>query len=362
MLLSGRRPAGRAPAAAVLVLGALGVLGLLGAAGCSAARGPEPGPPAAASAAPPDPAASTTAAPAEASAQAEAAPPPVGSSSGTLTVAGLRRTYRVHRPPSTAGAVPLVVVLHGGFGSAAQAEASYGWDAAADRSGFVVAYPEALTLAWNAGGGCCGPAATADVDDVAFVERLVATLATQLPVDARRIFAAGMSNGGILAYRLACETHVFAAVAPVSATLLAPCPTPSPISVIHVHGTADRTVRYLGGPGGGVARINGPAVPGLVARWRGTDGCGRPAVHRSGAVTTSVATCPQGRSVELVTVSGAGHQWPGARPRTSLETLIGLDPPFTGLDATATIWRFFTAHPAPVPVAAGGSGGSGGSG
>jgi len=64
-------------------------------------------------------------------------------------------------------------------------------------------------------------------------------------------------------------------------------------------------------------------------------------------VTTSTSTCPAGRAVQLITIAGAGHQWPGSSPRTVLERLVGLDPPSTALDATATLWRFFAAHPAP---------------
>jgi polyhydroxybutyrate depolymerase len=62
-------------------------------------------------------------------------------------------------------------------------------------------------------------------------------------------------------------------------------------------------------------------------------------------VMTSIADCPGGRSVELITIIGAGHQWPGGAPKPVVERILGLDPPSTALDATATIWAFFATHP-----------------
>jgi len=189
------------------------------------------------------------------------------------------------------------------------------------------------------GGDCCGIPGRTGVDDVAFLVQVVATLRSRVPVDPARVYATGISNGGLMAYRLACDTTVFAAIGPDSATQLGPCPTPAPISIIHIHGTADRNIPYQGGTGDGVAHIDGPAVPALVAQWRTVDGCAAPAVTASGPVTTSVAGCPSGRAVELITIDGAGHQWPGSRRAGAL------DPPSTALDATATIWSFFAAHP-----------------
>lgn len=83
---------------------------------------------------------------------------PVGSSTQTITVGGVVRTYVLDRPVSVSGrsAVPLVVMLHGGFGSGPQAEKDYGWNAEAEGHRFVVAYPSGLDRAWDVGGGCCG--------------------------------------------------------------------------------------------------------------------------------------------------------------------------------------------------------------
>lgn len=273
---------------------------------------------------------------------------PVGRSDATITVDGRARTYHVYRPAGglPAAGAPLVVMLHGGFGSGSEAERYYGWDAQADRDGFVVAYPDGLNHAWNVGGGCCGKPAQQGVDDVAFVVAMVAAIEQGLPIDPRRVYVTGISNGGMLAYRLACDTSLFAAAGPDSATLLGSCPSPHPLSVIHLHGTADTRIRYDGGQGDGAAKIDGPPVPDVVASWRSVDGCAAPTTSTDGAVTTSVASCPDGRAVELITIAGAGHQWPGAPQRPELEKLLGLDAPSTALDATGTIWQFFAAHPA----------------
>ena len=81
-------------------------------------------------------------------------------------------------------------------------------------------------------------------------------------------------------------------------------------------------------------------MPDVNAFWRNVDQCGQPAVTTGGGVTTSAADCPGGRGVTLITIDGAGHQWPGGQPIRE-----GADPPSGALDATATFWAFFAAHP-----------------
>lgn len=281
--------------------------------------------------------------------KAVAATVAVGSSSHTIESGGRQREYRLYRPADLADPAPLVVMLHGGFGSAAQAESYYGWDAEADSGHFLVLYPDGVDRAWNVGGGCCGKPAASGIDDVAFVSAAVAAVRAEIPVSANRIYATGISNGGLLAYRLACDTKLFAAIGPDSATLLGPCRDPAAISVIHVHGTADRNIPYDGGRGDGFAHINGPAIPSLIATWRATDACAPPTSTVSGVVTVSIAACPEGRAVELITIAGAGHQWPGSPSKPLIQRILGTDPPATALNATEEIWRFFAAHAAPGP-------------
>jgi polyhydroxybutyrate depolymerase len=249
-----------------------------------------------------------------------------GTSSHTITVGGRDRVYRLHKPVGVPASAGLVVVLHGGFGNAEQAERSYGWDQLADSEKFVVVYPDGVNRAWNVnGGGCCGKPAREGVDDVAFISAAVADVAKNVSINAGHVYATGMSNGGMMSYTLACDTTLFAAIGPVSGTQVDPCRSPHPASVMAIHGTADPLIPYGGGPGRGFAHINGPPVLDLNTFWRKVDQCEAPAATTSGSVTTSTAGCPDNRSVALITIDGGGHHWPNF--------------------ATAKLWQFFAAHP-----------------
>jgi polyhydroxybutyrate depolymerase len=243
-----------------------------------------------------------------------------------MSFGGLDRAYRLYIPDGVNAPAPLVVMLHGGFGSAQQAERAYGWDQLADGAKIVAAYPDGIGRAWNINGGCCGRPGREGIDDVGFVNAVVDDIGKNISIDRNRVYATGISNGGMLTYALACNTGTFAAIGPDSATQLDKCAAPHPTSVMHIHGTADRLVRYDGGPGTGVATPNGgPTMPDLNAFWRNVDQCAPPTTTTDGAITTSTAGCADGRSVALITVDGGGHDWP----------------PF----ATQRLWDFFAAHP-----------------
>jgi polyhydroxybutyrate depolymerase len=268
-----------------------------------------------------------------------------GASSGSIVSGGRVRTYGLYRPASLSRSrpAPLVVFLHGGFGDGAQAEGAYGWDAAAEANGFVVAYPDGVARAWN-GGTCCGLPQREGIDDVAFIRDLVRHVGADQPIDASRTFATGISNGGIMAYRLACETTVFAAIGPDAATQLVDCTGAEPASVIAIHGLDDTRVPFGGGAGAGVGHVDGPPVQSVIDSWRLIGGCGIPTATTAGPVTWSTATCPAGRAVELITI----HQWPGGEPMNPLiARALDLDQPSDALDATSEIWSFFAAHPRP---------------
>jgi polyhydroxybutyrate depolymerase len=270
-----------------------------------------------------------------------AAPPGfgAGSTAHSLSLGGLDRGYRLYIPDGVASPAPLVVMLHGGLGSGQQAERSYGWDEMADGAKFVVAYPDGFGRAWNVN-GCCGRPARQNIDDVGFISDVVRDVSANVSIDPGRVYATGISNGGMMAYTLACDTDLFAAIGPDAATQLDPCASPRPTSVVHVHGTGDRMIRYDGEPGAGVALIDGPPVPDVNAFWRNVDRCATPVVTTDGPVSTSSAECVDGRGVTLITVDGAGHQWPGSQPVRD-----GADPPSSALSATSTLWTFFANHP-----------------
>jgi polyhydroxybutyrate depolymerase len=263
---------------------------------------------------------------------------PDGTSTHTMAFGGLDRTYRVYKPAGLTAAAPLVVMLHGGFGNGEQAENSYGWDPLADSAKFVVAYPDGVGRAWN-GHGCCGRPARENIDDVGFITAMVGRISAALPIDKSRVYATGISNGGIMSYALACNSGVFAAIGPDSATQLDACSAPHPTSVIHIHGTADRLVPYNGGQGASI--VNGPPIADVNAFWRNVDQCGPPDSTINATVTTSTAACADNRSVVLITIDGGRHQWPGGT--TFLERG---DPTSHTLNATQIIWQFFAAHTA----------------
>src|SRR3984957_14734894 len=263
---------------------------------------------------------------------------PGGTSVHPMAIGGLARTYRVNKPAGLAAAAPLVVMLHGATGTGEQAENSYGWDQLADSAKFVVAYPDGIGRSWN-GHDCCSKAMRENIDDVGFITAMVGQISADVPIDKSRVYAAGISNGGIMSYALACNSGIFAAIGPDSATMLDACPAPHPTSVIHIHGTADKLVPYHGGQGW--STVNGPPVPDVNAFWLKVDRCGAANVTTTPPLTPSTPPCADRRSVELITIDGGKHQWPGGS--TFLEKR---DPTSHELNATQTIWQFFAAHPA----------------
>ena len=254
-----------------------------------------------------------------------------------IDVGGVERTFRLHIPGQLSVDPALVVMMHGGVGSAMQAERAYGWNDQADAAGFVVAYPDGVNRTWNAG-GCCGGAEREDVDDVAFIAALVDELRDEFGVPSDRTFATGMSNGAMMTYRLACETDLFAAIAPVAGTIVTSCDAPVPASVLHIHGLDDSQVRMDGEPGDGIGDVDGMPIADAVDVWRVAGACAEPVVTEEPPVTTAASACADDRRVVLVTVAGAGHQWPGSVAREG-----AADQPSDALDATAVIWEFFDA-------------------
>lgn len=270
-----------------------------------------------------------------------------------MPIGGRVRTYRLVRPPGlhqgpSDRPAPLVVVLHGGFGSGAQAQVAYGWDALAAREGFAVAYPDGIGRSWNAG-TCCGAARRSGVDDVAFIEAVVADAGGLVELDPFRVYVTGISNGGMLAYRLACELPgLFAAIGPVAATMVSECPRPAPLSILHIHGLQDRFVPFAGGVGPKArdARPR-PSVASVMDYWRRGAGCGPPTVSGMPPVRWESAVSPAGVEVALISLEGVGHVWPGSRPPSpGVMAMLDLDPPSQVIDATAELWSFFARHPA----------------
>jgi polyhydroxybutyrate depolymerase len=260
---------------------------------------------------------------------------------GTMQSGGRRRRYFVHVPPSYDGKtpLPLVLVLHGATQSPESAERMSGMSAQADREGFLAVYPSGTGRlpTWNAG-ACCAYAMENNVDDVGFLRALIDRLEREYRIDARRIFAAGISNGGMMSYRLACElADKIAAIAPVEGAQDVACRPSNPVSVIVFHGTADRLVPFEGGatPFQLGSRRSDASVDSTVAFWTKEDGCSpTPKREETAAVRIeSYSGCRDGTAVTLYAIQGGRHIWPGTR-------LSGNEVP-----ATELMWSFFARHP-----------------
>jgi polyhydroxybutyrate depolymerase len=260
---------------------------------------------------------------------------------GIVTADGRTRTYRIHVPDGLSGQpAPLLVAMHGGTGWAAQFERSSGFDAQADAHGVIVVYPdgvgngpdETTTRTWNAG-DCCGPAVRKQVDDVGFVRQLLDTIEAQYPIDLTRVYAAGHSNGGFMAYRLACELsdRIVAVGLQSGGLAIDTCAPSQPVSVLHIHGAADTNVPPSGGVGSGISAVDFRPLDDSLARTSAAMGCDpQPAVATAGAVTTSTwSGCGDEVTVQLMMVGGAPHKW-----------MSGPD-----MDSSSAIMAFLLAHP-----------------
>jgi polyhydroxybutyrate depolymerase len=271
-----------------------------------------------------------------------------GTREGTVETAVGDRTYRLHVPPGVAEAVPLVVALHGGGGSGQQFAGENGLEAIADDEGFVVVHPDGIAgpagaRTWNAG-NCCGAAAAQGVDDIAFLRVLVAQLQQELPIDLDRIYAVGHSNGGMLAYRLACEAaDLFAAVGLQAGALgIDGCEPSQPVSLLHIHGTDDPNVPMAGGRGSGPSGTDYRSVRASLEAVATAGGCDDEPTEATDAGETTRRTltwsCPGGVEVQLATVEGGRHGWFGGSRAERR------DGPSTA-DSSRLIWAFLDAHP-----------------
>ena len=248
----------------------------------------------------------------------------------SLSVDGQKRTYRLFRPASIDPTRPvaLVFVLHGSTLSGDEIASTSHFDDQAKTSGFIAAYPDGLGGAWQAGGDF----GTSEAD-VIFIGRLLDRLMTDFAIDRTRVFVAGVSLGGMMAYRLACElSDRIAAIASISGSMFVDeCHPGRPVSILEMHGTDDSFVPYAGGRSG--LRYF-PATASIIQRWVTLDGCpGDPSVSSSGITKTSTwKGCRNRTAVKLDTVQDGRHTWFGS----TFDAVDG-EP-----DANAEIWDFFS--------------------
>jgi polyhydroxybutyrate depolymerase len=273
-----------------------------------------------------------------------------GTTSFSMDLGGLKRTYLLHIPARPRRPAPLLIELHGGGGDGKEMDRLTGFFDLADRQGFVVAAPDGIGHSWNDGRAETASSAK-QADDIGFLRSLMDRIARQTSIDAKAIFVVGMSNGAIMTGRVACElADRVAAVAQVAGTasveVADTCHPASPIPLLEIHGTADPLVPYEGGTV--AAQLGGRgdvvSVDSWARSWVANDECtGDPTMSSLGSDTTIRSWHGRtGRSdVVFYRVAGAGHTWPDG-PQYLPKAIIGSTS--RSFDASETIWAFLSSH------------------
>ena len=282
----------------------------------------------------------------------------------TIMVKGVERRYLLHVPPTYTPAKkwPLVVMFHGGGGTAKFAMRETGWAEKADKEGFLAVFPEGTSpdatrparfrdnaQTWNDGSKRPNIGAVKrGVADVEFVAMMIADLMLRSSVDERRIYVTGFSNGASMAFRVARElSPLIAAAAPVAGADWLDDKTPErPVPLLYITGTADP----LNPIGGGEIRI-GPKVFGtkptiqeMIGKWVKMLGCSdetRVVYTKDGVTGIAYGLPGEAAKVMLFTIEAHGHHWPGGKSALP-ESLTGRNT--AKMKATDVIWEFFKKH------------------
>lgn len=273
-----------------------------------------------------------------------------GSYEFKLKVGESERYYKLHTPSnfSSKKVFPLVVALSGGSKDLSKDE-MYGLVSKANKEGFIIAFPKAhdqtppqdSATTWNAG-ACCGRAKEKKVDDVGFMKEMVQAVKKQVQVDPQKVFIVGMSNGAMMAYRLACEaSDVFKGIAAVAGTegayVCKPEKTPS---ILHIHAKNDEVVPFNGGKSKkpdvfAEKAISFQSVPETVQKWVGRYSCipTPQKLEKNEKTPCEVYQgCGHGAKIQVCVTSEGGHTWPGETSNeVSSKTFIAND----------IIWDFF---------------------
>jgi polyhydroxybutyrate depolymerase len=274
-----------------------------------------------------------------------------------LLVDGVARNYLLHVPDDLPSGKPgpLVLVFHGGGGHDWNMPGFTHFDDLADQEGFLVAYPDAVNRHWNDSRG------ESDADDVGFTRALIADVERGHSIDAHRVYATGISNGGFFSNRLACDlADKIAAIASVAATmpklLVAECKPSRAVSVLYIEGTEDPLVPINGGEVGfvrGRKRGENISLADSAKFWRDNDRISSapqvkdlPDRFDDGThVRREIWTGGKDDTeVDVYTIEGGGHTWPGG-PQYLPTVIVGKAS--QNLNATRTIWEFFQGQELP---------------
>jgi polyhydroxybutyrate depolymerase len=281
---------------------------------------------------------------------------PSGDTIRTIIVENMERRYRVYIPKkyNPNQPTPVVIAFHGGGGNPTSMIRLSGLNEKADEAGFIVVYPfgsgqlKDRSLTFNAG-NCCAFAKRNNIDDVEFVRAMLDDLAKTVNVDKNRVFATGISNGGIMAYRIASElSNQIAAVASVGGPMgTAITKATRPVSIIHFHGTDDLYAPFKGGRGR--AQTNFYSVDHSIQTWVKANHCNtKPTVtelpdlvnDKTRVIRKTYGSCKNGTEVVLITIEGGGHTWPGREP-----LIPSLGRSTKDISANDLMWEFFKKHP-----------------
>jgi polyhydroxybutyrate depolymerase len=234
----------------------------------------------------------------------------------TLSHNGVTREHYVYIPPNAHENTPLFVALHGLGGNAKNLRFGIGLTKRAEQDGFAVVYPQGIRLAqgsrhWNAG------FSFSKVDDLGYLDALITHILRTKGLNADRLTILGISNGGYMAYRMACHsTHAIHAIAVVAGTMSkadwSDCPAPNPVSILHIHGVKDPMIHFDGIAEGLSGWGGAPAVPILTEHWAAKQKA-RPTQPLTNYKTLTEAryrNLVTGTEVQMLAIEGFGHDWP----------------------------------------------------
>lgn len=274
------------------------------------------------------------------------------STSHSIQHDGLTRGYILYVPAiyDSTQQTPLVFNLHGYGSNNAQQEFYGDFRPIADTANFILVHPNGTfdptsSRYWNVG------FAPSNIDDVGFIEAVIDQLQTEYNIDTRRIYTTGMSNGGFMSYRLACETSRFAAIASVTGSMTTEinnnCNPDYHTPIMQIHGDADPTVDYNGD-----TAINSLGIDSIIQYWVNTNNLPAspqmdmfPDINTSDgayAIRDLYTSTGTEADVELIKIIGGGHTWPGAA--------ITIGVTCQDFSASQEIWRFFSQYQKPIQV------------
>lgn len=265
----------------------------------------------------------------------------------SMLVDNVKRTYIVHEPTSGTGQRSLVFILHGNGGTGALMKTVTGFNDIADKNNMIVVYPDGYDQAWNDGRSTVR---VKNIDDVKFFKTMTESLIKKYDINPSKVYAAGLSNGAMMALRLSCESNIFKGVAAISASMpqdmLNRCSN-KPISRLMMVGNKDPIIPYNGGEIQSFGkRGQGGQVLGLEASMEYFKKLNNindtPIVHTERGIVRTLYS-HQNIQLEGVVIDGGGHTWGSALSRLP-ETVVGGLPPVY-VNASQIVWSFFKAIP-----------------